>query len=87
MASTRRSSEITLSEVQSLLPCYKILLDNILMRDVEKKRETGGLLNEVLDLDRQRYSELPLCVQERKRDRGEAWLEKRELESLMQWKL
>lgn len=87
MAYTRRSIEITLSEVQSLLPCYKTLLDHILMRDVQKKRKTGGLLNEVLDLDRQRYLELPSCVQERKRDSGEAWLEKRELESLMQWKL
>lgn len=87
MAYARRSSEITLSEVQSLLPCYEIILDHILMRDVEKKRKTGGLLKEVLDLDRQRYLELPSCVRERKRDSGEAWLEKRELEFLMQWKL
>lgn len=87
MTPTPQSSEITLSEIHSLLPRYEILLHHLSTRDGAKTRKPGAEPTDLLYLDRHRYSEIPSRLQQRKHDSGKAWLEKPELELLMQWKL
>ena len=87
MTPTPKSSDITLSEIHSLLPRYEILLHHLSIRDGAKKRKPSDKPTDLPYLDRHRYSEIPSLLQQRKRDSGNAWLEKPEVELLMQWKL
>ncbi len=74
------AATITLPELQSTLALYHSVLMHLVMLDAKKKQKTGGVLGELLHLDRKRYDELPEVP-----DRTS--MTKKDLTWAMDWKL
>lgn len=79
-SSLPNAATVTLPELQSTLALYHSVLMHLVMLDAKKKQKTGGVLGELLHLDRKRYEELPGVP-----DRTS--MTKKDLTWAMDWKL
>ena len=79
------AATITKSQFDSTLALYGPLIRYLTELEIEKVKKTGGLLGALRLADKERYEELPEAVSKRKADG--AWLDKKELQAAMNWKL
>ena len=79
------AATITKDELASVLALYTPLIRHLTELEIEKVKKTGGLLGELRLVDKERYIDLPETL--RKRKSNSAYLEKKELQMAMHWKL
>ena len=82
------AASITRSELDTLLSIYPIIVRHLTVREAKKISETTrGFVGGFHRADECRYEELPRVVAQRKAETGQAWMEKKEVQDAMDWKL
>ena len=81
------SQNISSQLLEYILSLYPSSFARIVDHEVASKRNAQQLSKERLSLDQWRYESLPKIVATRENDQGAAYLEKEELEKLVEWKM
>lgn len=81
------ASTITLAQFNYALSLHPLLMGELTQQALDKvlKKGEGSIADETLRKDRLRYEELPQTVESRKQ--AGAWMDKKEVQALMVWKL
>ena len=81
------ASTITMAQFDYALSLHPLVMGELTQQALDKLVKTGKafIANDALRKDRLRYEELPQTVRSRKQ--AGAWMDKEEVQALMDWKL